>query len=265
MMKKGKKRGQAALEYAMIVTVVGVLLLPAVYLFFHYSQKSVEQIDQAQLDKLARDIVATAEKVYYLGPPSRILIESRMPGNVRNITINKIPGTGISVLIFNVSVSGAGLQTFSYDSRVNINGTFGGALAERSVSPGLKEINIESYEQPLKDGSVVPFAYIDFGGRCPRSVVYDYNEDGSYTPADLTFFSNCYCNKAGSPKYRPSKVWRDGWFNNLNYPVQPHAVCMNADYDADCNVDNGDVTQFCAITEQDPIGVCDGTPETDTC
>lgn len=248
-MKKGKRRGQAALEYAMVVTVVGVLLLPAVYLFFHYAKGSTEQIDQAQLDKLGRDIVATAEKVYYLGPPSRILIETRMPDKVLNISIQKYMPTGINVLIFNVTVTGVGVQSFAYDSRVNINGTFGGALAERSVSPGIQQINIEAYEQPLPDGSVIPFAHINFGGRCPRSTTYDYNTDGSFTVGDGLFFVQCYCNSAGRQKYRPSKTWQSGWFDNTGFASgNPYAVCMNADYDADCDVDNDDRVQFCSVT-----------------
>lgn len=261
VMKKGKRRGQAALEYAMVVTVVGVLLLPAVYLFFNYAKGSTEQIDQAQLDKLGRDTVATAEKVYYLGPPSRILIETRMPDKVMNISIQKYMPAGINVLIFNVTVTGSGVQSFAYDSRVNINGTFGGALAERSVSPGNQQINIEAYEQPLPDGSVIPFAYINFGGRCPRSTTYDYNRDGIYNnPAELNFFGDCYCNVAGRPKYRPSKTWQSGWFDNTGaLGGNPYAVCMNADYDADCDIDNDDVALFCATTGF-ITGICDGTP-----
>ncbi|MBI2143864.1 hypothetical protein HYU17_01780 [Candidatus Woesearchaeota archaeon] len=259
---KGRRRkGQAALEYAMIATVVGVLLLPAIYLFLHSSKESLEGIDHSQLDKLGRDMVATAEKVYYMGPPSRILMEPRMPDNVLNISIQKLQN-GINILLFNVTSSIArGVQTFAYDSPVSINGTFTAALENRSISAGLKEINIEAYEQPTAGGGVIPFAYINFGGRCPRSTTYDFNNDGEYQAAvDGSFFAQCYCDVAGSPKYRPSKTWQSGWFDLIAVGGNPFMVCANADYDADCDVDDQDASTFCTTTGLCGSCVCNPAP-----
>ena len=140
---------------------------------------------------------------------------------------------------------------FPYPSRVNINGSFNGSLRDVTVSQGIKQINIEAYEAPGgPGGQTTSFAFINFGGRCPASSTYDFNSNG-VDAFDSTFFSNCYCNCGGFPKYRPSKTWQSGWFDNTG-PGGVFVICMNADYNGDCIVDDRDgggaSTPFCIAT-----------------
>lgn len=256
MKKKGKgksrEQGQASTEYLMITGFVLMLIMLAIYLIYNYAQHSSENIDKAQLDRLGREIVSTAEKVYYMGSPSRMLLEARMPKNVRNVSVIQNWPVGLNVLIFNISIAESGtVQTFAYSSAVNINGTFTAAMGERSISPGIKEINVEAYES-----GELTFAFINFGGRCPLSVTFDFNTDGVADASDASFFSDCYCNIPGYPKFRPQKTWRQGWFDNSgDFGGNAYAVCMNADYNADCMIDDEDRAQFCAATglSCDPI------------
>ena len=256
-MKKRKqtRSGQASFEYILTVVVIGVMILPAAYLFFKYSQSSADQIDKAQLDKLGRDIVSAAEKVYYQGAPSRTNLEARMPRGVRNLSIIGNSGSGAQMLIISATTQDI-VTDFPYPSRVNINGSFNASLSDVSVSPGLKQINIEVYEAPAgPGGQTTGFAFINFGGRCPASATYDFNADGVVDGLDATFFLNCYCNclGLGYPKYRPSKTWARGWFDNTGaLGGNQYAVCMNADYNGDCIVDDRDgggaSTPFCIAT-----------------
>ena len=241
--------GQAAFEYILTASVIGIMILPAAYFFYSYSSSSADQIDKAQLDRLGRDIINTAEKVYYQGPPSRTQLEVRMPKSVKNLSIIGDWGTGAQMLLI-TATSGNSLTDFPYPSRVNINGTFNNSFYELSISPGIKQINIEAYELPSSSGGqTTSFVYINFGGRCPRSATYDFNGDGHVLADDRNFIGDCNNNAPGRPKVRPEKTWRPGWFYNIGCGVKFYAVCMNADYDGDCDVDNDDVAQFCTHSE----------------
>ncbi|MBI3036444.1 hypothetical protein HYY73_01630 [Candidatus Woesearchaeota archaeon] len=245
---KKKRKGQAAFEYMLIALVIGIMILPAAYLFYRYSSSSAEQIDQAQLDKLGREIASTAQQIYFQGSPSRTELEGRMPKNVLNISIVGDWNSRAQQLIM-LAKSGDSVADFSYPISVNVNGSFNGSLSEISLSQGIKRITLEAYETNA-NGGVTPFVHINFGGRCPTSVVYDFNTNGVYEPAiDGMFFASCCVNAAGFPKFRPSKTWQRGWFDGTGYAGgNPYAVCMNADYDGDCDVDDSDRAQYCTTT-----------------
>lgn len=242
------KRGQAAFEYMLIALVIGVMILPAAYLFFNYSQDSAEQIDKAQLDRLGRDVAGAAESIYYQGPPSRTELEARMPNGVSNLSIIGDWNSQRQQLLISARSKQVDAD-FPFPSPININGSFLGALYNVSISPGIKKITLEAYETaPGANGEVTPFVHINFGGRCPRSTTTDYNGDGAVTGLDSTFFNRCFCNTANYPKYRPTETWTRGWFDNSGAfaPNNPFAVCINSDYDGDCEVDQSDADLACS-------------------
>jgi len=137
MLKRGK--GQAAIEYLMMVGLISIVVVPSTFLFYNYSLETIEQIDRAQIDKFGRDIITTAETVYYLGTPTRIVIEGRLPNTVENIAIVQDPVTGTYLLLIDVRTR-SGLLNLSYPTQVNILGLFG----EEDISPGFKSIRIEA-------------------------------------------------------------------------------------------------------------------------
>ncbi|MBI2550205.1 hypothetical protein HYV83_03420 [Candidatus Woesearchaeota archaeon] len=247
-MKKGRK-GQAAFEYMLIAGVIGLMVLPAAYLFYKYSISSADQIDQAQLDKLGREIASTAQQIYFQGPPSRTELEGRMPKNVQNISIVGDWNSGTQQLIILAKFADS-VADFSYPTAVNVNGSFNGSLNEITIGAGIKKITIEAYQTPPSaDGLTTSFAHINFGGRCPVSVVYDFNTDDTSNGLDSSFFSSCCTNAAGFPKYRPSQTWQRGWFDATgDLGGNLYAACMNADYNGDCIVDDADRSQFCTTT-----------------
>ena len=247
-MSAGKK-GQAALEYMLVVGVIGIMILPAAYMFFRYSQGSAQQIDAAQLDKLGRELVSTAERVYYQGAPSRTVLEARMPQGVEDIQFIGEWGTGSQMLIIKAR-SGEVDTEFPYPSLVNINGSFNASMNQPSRGAGIKKISIEAYETPTgANGQSTPFVHVNFGGRCPPSVVHDFDTSGAYDASDGAFFSGCCTNSAGHPKFRPSRTWQGGWVNTTgDFSGNPYASCINADYDGDCDVDEADRQQFCTAT-----------------
>lgn len=247
----GGKRGQAAFEYILVVSMIGIMILPATYLLYSYSQNSGDKIDKTQLDRLGRDIASAAEKVYYQGPPSRVELEVRMPKGVTNISVLGDWGTGMQYLMIRAKTGEAGVEgEYPFRSSVNLNGSFNGSLGTVSISSGIKKVTIEAYQVAGPGGQVTSFSHINFGGRCPASSVYDYNADERYTGQDDGFFKDCYCGWGDTPNHRPSKTWQSGWFKNDGGYQQgsPSAACMNADYNGDCFVDDLDKLLYCAAT-----------------
>jgi uncharacterized protein (UPF0333 family) len=268
------KRGQAALEYMMIAGLVSIIIIPAIYLLYAYTQSSVDELDHDQLNRLGRDVIAAAEQVYYLGPPSRVLIETRMPSLVKNMSVWKT-NNGFNILTFNLSGGQGveitetggeknilGIDSFLFTSSVNINGSFSAAFENRSVSKGIKSISIEAYEMKPHEttGVVTAFSYVNMGGRCPRSVTYDFNRDGAVDGVDRAFYDECFCDGVDRPQSRPIRTWQSGWFDNAGaLGGNPYAVCMNLDYDADCDVDADDLAPACtALGAGSPF--CDPPP-----
>ena len=269
MKKRKEAKGQASFEYILTAAVIGIMILPAAYLFYSYSQNSGDQIDKAQLDRLGRDIISTSERVYYQGAPSRVELEARMPKNVVNMTVIGDWNTGTQELIISALGTDGVITDYPYPSSVNINGSFNASLRAISVSAGIKKINIEAYNTPTDaNGATTSFVNINFGGRCPRSIAYHYNTNSEADSLDASkifwtdpiFFNQCYCNAGGiRPKYRPSQIWQGGWFEKYSggYAFRQ---CMNADYNGDCVVDDADWAIYCPYLESLALGSCASPP-----
>ncbi len=241
---KKRKEGQASFEYILVAAVIGLTVLPAAYLFYRYSFSTADQIDKAQMDKLGRDLAATAEKIYYQGAPSRTELEARMPKGILNVSIIGEWGKQNQMLILRAKSAEGPDTDYPYPVKVNVNGTFNASLYDATVGAGIKKINVEAYETPPgPQGATTSFVFINFGGRCPLSVTYDFDHDGADND-DLNFFDGC----RNSPMLnaRPSGVWRRGWFDSTT--GVGYQACVNADYDGDCDVDDSDLAAFCAQT-----------------
>ncbi|MBA3064027.1 hypothetical protein FP803_01175, partial [Candidatus Woesearchaeota archaeon] len=84
-----KKRAQAAMEYLLVGSLVTLIIIPTMYVFYGYSQTSNEEVKQSQLNKVGTDIVDIAEQVYYLGEPSRVTIDAAMPEGIMGMEVWK--------------------------------------------------------------------------------------------------------------------------------------------------------------------------------
>jgi hypothetical protein len=151
-MKKGAK-AQAAMEYMMIAGLVALIIIPTTLLFYNYASESANEIDSSQIDKFGRDVMNTAESVYYLGSPSRIIIEERLPKNVESISIEQDSGTG-NYLFAIAANSKNGIVNLSFPSNVRIEGIFD--VEDRG--PGIKNVRISAE----RDATNKPFVYIRF-------------------------------------------------------------------------------------------------------
>jgi hypothetical protein len=214
-------RAQVSVEYMLVTAIIMMMVLPAAYLFYSYSQRSTEQISDSQLEKLGNEIINNAERVYYMGDPARITIQGRLPDKIQGIDASIDWDKGVNELVF-VRQAGGKQSEYVYVSAVNINGSF----FERDLSRGVKKIHLEAYtyertEQIDGEDAVTrtPFVFINFGGRCPASKIYDLNSDCVVDITDFGVFRSCI------GQVRTAGIWNKKW-----------NTCMLADYDGNCSI-----------------------------
>jgi len=126
------KKSQISIEYLSIVGFVMVVIVFLIILSQVYSRKIEDQIIINQIDKLAKEIIDSAESVYYFGEPTKTTIKAYMPEKIEQISITS---EGISFLVRTQS----GVSDIAYSSSVNMSGTL-------SNKPGIKYIQIEARE-----------------------------------------------------------------------------------------------------------------------
>ena len=139
------RSGQAATEYLMIAAFIGVLIIPATFLYYSYAQETSKQIDAIQIDRFGRNIVSTAERFYYHGHPSTIQLEETLPANIVNMTIEFSPAslddpTDTYLLVVTLRGNKGENVSFGFPTDVVLNGTFG----PRSLTPGKKKVRISA-------------------------------------------------------------------------------------------------------------------------
>ncbi len=97
MTSKSDRKGQAAMEYLLIVGLAFVILTPMLYMFYDYTTTLRRDVNLAKVYKIGGTMVNTAEQMYYLGPPSKTTLRFNMPDGVANLTVR---GARRDVLVF---------------------------------------------------------------------------------------------------------------------------------------------------------------------
>ncbi len=108
-------KGQLSVEYLIVVGFALLMTIPTVIIFFSQSNSNIESVNNAQAQIVVRKIIDSAEKVYYLGPPSQTRIKATMPAGIENITITN---RAIKVTM----ISSGGQNDIVEGSDVNITG-----------------------------------------------------------------------------------------------------------------------------------------------
>jgi len=143
-------KGQSSLEYLLIVALTFAIIIPTTYLFYNYSRESTQEITDAQITKLGRGIVDTAESIFYSGQGSKTVLELSVPDNVVGASI--IDGRE---LVFNISTS-MGASEIVFFSNINMtsaSGCSGNACSlSQLASPGFKKVKLS---MPGKDSVMI--------------------------------------------------------------------------------------------------------------
>jgi len=80
-------RGQASLEFIIIVGMVMFFIVTGSIVLYNYSSRANDEIARANIHKIGLDIADSVEKVYYIGENSWETIRVNNPSNVRSISI----------------------------------------------------------------------------------------------------------------------------------------------------------------------------------
>lgn len=137
------RHSQSSLEYLLVVALTFAIIVPTTYLFYSYSKESSQEIADAQVTKLGKSIIDTAETIFYSGQGSKTTLELNIPNNVGSVTI--IDGRE---LVFNITTN-FGVSEVVFFSSTNL--TASGSSCNANVcsmpelaSSGLKKLKIEA-------------------------------------------------------------------------------------------------------------------------
>ncbi len=81
------RRGQSGLEYTLITAFALLALTPVMYLLFTSLSGYETETASAQVSAIGRQVVATAERVYHFGAPSKLTLSVQMPRGIANLTV----------------------------------------------------------------------------------------------------------------------------------------------------------------------------------
>ena len=147
-------KAQGSFEYLLIVALTFAIIVPTIYLFYNYSKESSQGITDAQIVKLGKNIVDTAESIFSSGQNSKTVLELNVPERIESIVI--IDGRE---LIINMSTP-FGVSEIVFFSNVNISTN--GANCDGNIcnipglaSSGLKKVKIEARNQYTIDIVVI--------------------------------------------------------------------------------------------------------------
>lgn len=132
IMKKRGKRGQISFEYMSVVGIATIVAISLLGVAHYYSRQTEVTINANQVDRIAKQIVDTAESLYYYGEPSRATIKVYIPDGINSVNIS---GQELSFKF----MTQAGEADMFYTSTVNLQGDI-------DTSYGLRHIHIEAKE-----------------------------------------------------------------------------------------------------------------------
>ena len=132
-------KAQSAIEYLMIIAIALGIIVPTTYLFFRYTSESNVEVVYSQINQIGRQIMDTAETVYFSGKGSKIILEVNMPKGVDDIYV-----LADRELVFKI-FSEIGDNELVFFPQLNIPLTEGGDLTD-IASSGLKKIKIEAVD-----------------------------------------------------------------------------------------------------------------------
>ena len=75
------------MELLMIAGFIFIVLIVLIYLLFSYFSQQQGELTASQADAIAKQLVESAEKVYYFGEPSKVKVEANMPDGILEMVI----------------------------------------------------------------------------------------------------------------------------------------------------------------------------------
>jgi len=125
-MKNNYKRGQAGIEYLIIIGFVTFIVITILGVALYYSSGIRDRIRVIQMSNCANDIISSAESVFYQGNPSKATILCYLPENIKQIDIIE------NSLVFTYQ-SDSGVSKTSFSSNVPVSGSLPAFSGTRKI------------------------------------------------------------------------------------------------------------------------------------
>jgi len=109
-------KAQVSMEYLLLFGFAALMTFPIIVLFFTQSQDMNDDVANAQIDRVLREIVDAADTVYYTGEPARKTVKVYMPKHVESVIVNR------NYIQANIT-SGRGTFSVTKSSAANLTGT----------------------------------------------------------------------------------------------------------------------------------------------
>ena len=147
-MKRGKnfsKRGQAGIEYMILLGFVTFIIMSILVLAFVYSDRIKDRIKLNQVENFAVQLVNSAETVFFAGEPSKTTIRLYLPEGVTSLEIKCSGGSdppcpvGESYYLVSTVITSSGENIRSFKSKVPIQGVI-------PTGTGTKKLSLEAKE-----------------------------------------------------------------------------------------------------------------------
>ena len=127
------KRGQVSVEYLALFGFLLLIMSIVIVMGYYYAGVVQEEVTLSQTETLARELLSTAEEVYYMGSPARLPVKSYIPERVTNIT------TEGNILYMYVRQKNAGIQRIPFIANITMVGHINWA-------PGLRTIHVIAHD-----------------------------------------------------------------------------------------------------------------------
>lgn len=134
---KQKNKAQIGMEYLIVVGFVTFIIIGIMGLAMIYTGVIKDRIRSNQINSFADKLLSTSESVYYKGSPSKATIETYLPENINEITIQDN-----SLVINSSASSGNNIIAFESDVPIQLSG-------EINPNPGVKKILIQANENTI--------------------------------------------------------------------------------------------------------------------
>ncbi len=90
------RRAQVAIEYLVIMGFAFLMTMPLIIVFYQQQTSTNEEISNSQANRIAEEVVASADAVYYLGYPSLKTVRIYFPQGINSVTLQD---NAVSVLM----------------------------------------------------------------------------------------------------------------------------------------------------------------------
>jgi hypothetical protein len=138
------RKAQFAVEYLLVISLLFMMLIPGIYMYYSYSQTSMQEVAGAKIADIGNSVINNAENSYFLGQGSRITLDITMPQGVKSAWIKCSADKTYCELVFKFAETDAVFTTDVPIKCALTTCTDGINFDERAYSSGEKKFVIET-------------------------------------------------------------------------------------------------------------------------